>query len=67
MTYRLRVESVRITGRRQGDGNIVAAGFSGKRYLRLQLLLFCSLNLAIDSPCLLGAAQSSAKILPLAH
>jgi hypothetical protein len=28
----------------------VAAGFSGKRYLRLQVLLFCSLNLALDFP-----------------
>ena len=50
MTYRPRVESVRITGRRQSDENIVAAGFSGKRFLGLQVLLFCSLNLALDSP-----------------
>ena len=28
----------------------MAAGFSGKRFLRLQVLLFCSLNLALDSP-----------------
>ena len=49
MTYRPRVESVRITGHRQSDGNIVAAGFSGKRFLRLQVLLFCRLNLALDS------------------
>jgi len=34
---------------------MVAAGFSGKRYLRLQVLLFCSLNLALDSPALLIA------------
>ena len=48
MTYRPRVESVRITGRRQSSGNIVAAGFSGKRYFGLQVLLFRGLNFAFE-------------------
>ena len=46
------LESVRIICRRKSGGNIVAAGFSGARYLGLQVLLFCSLNLALDSPAL---------------
>ena len=45
----------------------MGAGFSGKRFLRLQVLLFCGLNLALDSPAFLGASQSSANIFPVAH
>jgi hypothetical protein len=67
VTYRPRVESVRITGRRQSDGNIVAAGFSGKRYLRLQVLLSCSPNLALDSPAFWVRPKVGANIFPLAH
>ena len=66
MTHRPRVESVLITGRRQSNGKIVAAGFSGQRYLRLQVLLFCSLNLALDSPAF-WVRRKGANIFPVAH
>jgi hypothetical protein len=45
----------------------VAAGFSGKRYLRLQVLLSCSPNLALDSPAFWVRPKVGANIFPLAH